>query len=346
MRQTRAFNSRNGFRSITGERVLVTGGAGFIGANLVRVLLDQDCQVTVLDNLSSGQPGYLAGLPIDFVEGDIRDVDRVNQLVQSCDNIVHLAAQADVQDSIADPRLDCEVNITGTLNLLEACRRAASRGPAKRIRTRSPSVNGGPRFVFASSCAPLGRQPPPTTENQAPLPISPYGVSKLAGESYCLAYHGAWGLRTVALRLANVYGPFSYHKDSVIARFFKDALASGTIVIDGDGRQTRDFVYVDDVCQAIVRALTSEVSGEVIQIGAGVETDLLTLASWVQAARGGMIRIEHSPPRPGDIRNNFSAIRKANRMLEWRPRTTLADGLQRTWRWFCRVRVHGDVVTV
>ncbi len=236
------------------KSVLVTGGAGFIGANLVRILLDRDYRVTVLDNLSTGRREYLDGLPIEFIRGDILDVELVNRVVPGHDGIVHLAAQTGVPGSLADPRRDCEVNVIGMLNLLEACRLA-----------------GVGRFVFASSNAPLGRQPPPATEDKAPLPISPYGASKLAGEGYCLAYHGSWGLGTVVLRFANVYGPYSTHKNSVVAKFFKDILAKGQITIDGDGRQTRDFLYVDDLCRAIVLALESDVAGEVFQIATGVE---------------------------------------------------------------------------
>ena len=163
------------------SKVLVTGGAGFIGANLVRLLLGQGHQVTVLDNLSSGHREYLVGLPVQFVVGNVLDVDLVNRLVPGHDSLVHLAAQTGVPLSLADPRRDCEVNIIGTLNLLEACRKAQQAG------------GRAPRFVLASSNAALGRQLPPATEDKAPLPISPYGASKLAGEAYCLAYHGSGG---------------------------------------------------------------------------------------------------------------------------------------------------------
>jgi len=178
-------------------KILVTGGAGFIGANLVRLLLNEGHRVRVLDNFSVGRREYLAGLDLEVIEGDILDPEVVAQAIAGLDGVVHLAAQTGVPGSLQNPRRDCEVNVIGTLNMLEACRHA-----------------GVSRFVFASSNAPLGRQPPPATEDKAPLPISPYGASKLAGEGYCLAYHGSWGLGTVILRFANIYGPYSAHKNT------------------------------------------------------------------------------------------------------------------------------------
>jgi len=298
-------------------KILVTGGAGFIGANLVRMLLKRGYQVTVLDNLSTGQREYIEDLPIRFVEGDILDADLVNRVVPGHNGVVHLAAQCGVPASLANPRRDCEVNIVGTLNPLEASR-----------------MNGIRRFVFASSNAPLGRQPPPATEDKAPLPVSPYGASKLAGEAYCLAYYGSWGLGTVVLRFGNVYGPFSAHKNSVVAKFFKDILTEGGITIDGDGNQTRDFIYVDDLCRAILLALESDVAGEVFQIATGVETSINELAAIVQEIVGRGVKVNYGPPRQGDIRKNYSAVSKARAVLGWEPSMALRQGLELTWEWF------------
>ncbi len=295
----------------------MTGGAGFIGANLLRPLVDRGYQVTVLDNLSGGRMECLAGLPVEFIKGDILDVELVNRLVPGHDGIVHLAAQTGVPGSLQDPRRDCQVNVVDTLNILEACRHS-----------------GVGRFVFASSNAPLGRQPPPASEDKAPLPISPYGASKLAGEGYCLAYHGSWGLGTIALRFANVYGPYSAHKHSVVAKFFKDMRATGRITIDGDGGQTRDFIYVDDLCRAIVLALESDVGGEVFQIATGVETSIRDPAATLQGVAGKSVEMRHAPARQGDIRENYSAVVKVQEVLGWEPTVTLRDGLQETWEWF------------
>ena len=173
------------------DRVLITGGAGFIGANLVRRLLAERYVVRVLDNFSTGQRSYLAGLDIELIEGDILDREVVETAVTHVSGVVHSAAQTSVPNSVSDPIFDCRENVLGTLILLEACRQA-----------------NVPRFVFASSNAPLGRQRPPVHEEQVPLPISPYGASKLAGEGYCLEYHGYWGLGTIILRFANLYGIF------------------------------------------------------------------------------------------------------------------------------------------
>lgn len=304
------------------HHILVTGGAGFVGANLVRLLLDSGYQVRVLDNFSTGQRAYLDGLDLEIHEGDILDVAAVERAVDGVDGIVHLAAQTGVPGSLADPRHDCEVNVIGTLNLLEAAR------------ARQEAVGRQIRFVFASSNAPLGKQPPPATEDKAPLPISPYGASKLAGEGYCLAYHGSWGLGTIVLRFANLYGPFSSHKGSVVAKFIKDIQSGGTITIDGDGQQTRDFIYVGDLCRAIQLALESAISGEVFQIATGVETSILDLARLIQQVMASDVQITHAPPRQGDMRKNYSEIFKIERMLGWVPGKKLCDGLQLTWEWF------------
>lgn len=298
-------------------RVLVTGGAGFIGANLVRLLLEHSYQVTVLDNLSTGRWEYLKGLPIEFTKGDIRNADLANQEVSGHDGVVHLAAQTGVPASLVAPRIGCEVNVIGTLNMLQASQLA-----------------GVERFVFASSNAPLGRQPPPATEGKAPLPISPYGASKLAGEGYCLAYHGSWGLGTIVLRFSNIYGPYSAHKSSVIPQFFKDILAKDHITIDGDGQQTRDFLYVGDLCHAILLSLESNVGGEVFQVATGVETSIIELANMIQRIVGRDVEMECGLPRRGDIRRNYSAIAKVRQMLNWNPRVGLSQGLRETYGWF------------
>lgn len=304
------------------RNVLVTGGAGFIGANLARLLVSENLQVTVLDSLVAGKRNYLDGLPVRFVQGDILDSELLRQLLPGHD-VVHLAAQTGVPGSLADPRRDCEVNVVGTLNLLEALREAAESGMER------PG-----RLVFASSNAPLGRQPPPASEDKAPLPISPYGASKLAGEAYCLAYHGSWGLGTVVLRFGNVYGPFSAHKKSVVAAFVSRLLAGGQISIDGDGRQTRDFIYVADLCRAILLALKSEAAGEVFQIATGIETSIQQLAELLLQISGRDAAIGYAPPRQGDIRRNYSSISKARRLLGWEPRAELQSGLRETLDWF------------
>lgn len=333
-------------------KILVTGGAGFIGANVVRELLDHGWQVTVLDNFSAGRREYLKGLPITFIEGDILDSDLANRAVRGHDGIVHLAAQTGVPGSLADPRRDCEVNVIGTLNLLEALRTEVERrkltkgrsgtgeeGDRKETASQRRTASAQMRFVFASSNAPLGRQPPPATEDKAPLPISPYGASKLSGEAYSLGYHGSWGLGTVALRFGNAYGPFSTHKHSVVAKFFKDILTKGEVTIDGDGKQTRDFIYVGDLCRAILLALESDVGGEVFQIATGVETSILDLSAMTQEVAERKTGVHHVLPRQGDIRKNYSSIAKVQDILGWKPSVELIEGLRKTWEWFVHTMV-------
>lgn len=312
------------------KRVLVTGGAGFIGANLVRLLLDRRYQVTVLDNLAAGRREYLDGLSVEFIHGDILDRTALKRAVAGKNGVVHLAAQTGVPGSLRDPRKDCEINVLGTLNMLEACR-----AEKERVAAHANGAHAcGPRFVFASSNAPLGRQSPPATEDKAPLPISPYGASKLAGEAYCLAYHGSWGLGTVALRFGNVYGPFSEHKGSVVAKFFQDIVAGGKLVVEGDGRQTRDFVYVEDLCRAVVLSLESNVEGEVIQIATGIETSIQSLAGLVREIAGPDVRFQRGPERHGDVRRSYSNVNKAKALLGWQPHVSLVKGLRTTLQAF------------
>jgi len=309
-------------------KVLVTGGAGFIGANLVRKLIDEGYFVRVLDNLSTGSLEYLNGLNIEFIEGDILNLDSVSNAVNGVDSIIHLAAQTGVPGSIENPRHDCVTNVIGTLNMLDAIRIAWD-GSQNQI------SKGQPRFIFASSNAPLGRQEPPATENKAPLPVSPYGASKLASEGYCLAYNGSWGLGTVVLRFGNVYGPFSAHKNSVVAKFIKDILSSGEIIVDGGGMQTRDFIYVEDLCRAILLALEVDgAQGEVFQLATGVETSISNLSHMVKNIVGRDISIGAGPMRRGDVEKNYSEIAKINRIMGWSPQIDLLDGLQTTWEWF------------
>jgi UDP-glucose 4-epimerase len=205
-----------------------------------------------------------------------------------------------------------------------------------------PICAGVRRFVFASSNAPLGEQPPPAHEGLVPRPLSPYGASKLAGEAYGSAFHGAFGLLTVSLRFANAYGPRSRRKGSVVAAYCRAALEGRPLVIYGDGAQTRDFIHVRDLCQAIRRSLAVDAGGEVFQVATGTETTILDLAGRIRALAaadlGREVAVEHRPARAGEILRNTSDIAKARRVLGFAPAVALADGLPETWRWF---REHG-----
>ena len=303
------------------KRALVTGGAGFVGANLLPLLIGNGYRVRVLDDFSHGQAAYLEGLDIDVVEGDILNPRLVEKLVGEADRVVHLAAQTGVPRSIENPRKDCETNVLGTLNILEAARLNKGKGH-------------GIRLVFASSNAPLGRQAPPATEEKVPLPISPYGASKLAAEGYCLAYHGSWDIGTIVFRFANLYGPYSAHKESVVAKFVKAILKGDSITIDGAGDQTRDFIFVGDMCRAIITALEAEVSGEIFQVATGVETSIGALVKQLQALMGNAVDVQHGPERQGDMLKNYSSVTKIERVLGWIPKTDLASGLEQTVAWF------------
>ena len=302
------------------SRILVTGGAGFIGTSVVHALLDRGDDVVVLDSGVAAGFGYLAGGPAQIVRSDIRDMEAVRAAVRGCSAIVHLAAQASVPESIAHPLDDLSINVDASLGLLEAAR-AADVG----------------RFVFASSNAVIGGHPPPAHEGLVPFPVSPYGAAKAAIEAYLRAYGEAFGLTSVSLRFANAYGPWSAHKTSVVAAFVKAYLAGGPLRIYGTGEQTRDYVYVDDLTAMVLACLAApagRIAGEVFQVGTGVETSLRSLADTLFAVGGAEVPIESAPPSPGDVPRNVSHVAKAARVVGWRPQVELRDGLARTLDWF------------
>ena len=315
---------------------LITGGCGFIGRALIRALTDEGGHaIRVYDNLSVGSRDDLAGTapftegtgwdaPLTLTEGDILDADAMRAVTEGAGVVIHLAANTGVGPSVENPRMDCETNVTGTLNALEAARAA-----------------GTGRFVFASSGAPLGVQTPPLHEEMAPHPASPYGASKLAGEGYCSAYFHSFGVGTVVLRFGNVYGEGSTHKASVVAKFIKRALAGETLEIYGDGSQTRDFIHISDLVRAIRAAATQPgIGGECFQIATAAETTVGALTGRLVAAMEaeGMAppRVVNGETRTGDVARNFSDTSKAARMLGWRARTDLDEGLRRTVRFFLK----------
>lgn len=304
--------------------VLITGGCGFVGVNLAASISQSYDRVRVLDNLSIGSldalkavwPGGEDTADLEFLQGDVRERRDVEEAVRGVDAVVHLAAQSGVATSIEDPGFDHSINVLGTLNVLEASRRS-----------------GVQRVVFSSSNASAGEQLPPVTEAGTPRPISPYGASKLAAEGYCSAYNEAYGLETVALRFANAYGPHSTHKTSVIARFLSKVLADAPLTIYGDGSQTRDFVYIEDLCQAIGLALDEAPSG-VYQVGTGAETSVNELISTLETISGKELAKEYVPIRRGEVKRMFLDITKARKQLGYEPKFVLSKGLERTYRWF------------
>jgi UDP-glucose 4-epimerase len=306
--------------------VLVTGGAGFIGANLLRQL-DPSHDVRVLDNLVRGSRELLpADREIELVVGDIRDPDAVKRAVDGVDLVIHLAAFGSVVESVTDPVENFEINARGTFEML-----------------RGTANAGVERFVFASTGgAIMGDQEPPIDERSLPWPISPYGASKLCGEAYMHAFAGSFGMRPVALRFANVYGPYSAHKKGVITRFIRAALAGGTFEIFGDGEASRDFLHVDDLCRGILAAADSDLSDEVLHLASANETTINELARLILDLVGSDVEVVHHPKRLGEVERNFARADRAREVLGWEPQLSLRDGMTSTIEWF---RAH-DTVSV
>ena len=303
--------------AVTQGRVLVTGGAGFIGVNLAPALAELGFATRCYDNLATGRRDDAVKAGYDeIVEGDVLDLDALTAAARDCTHVVHLAAQAGVPASVEDPLGDCETNVRGTLHALLAARDVGVAG-----------------FVFASSNAPLGEITPPAHEGLVARPTSPYGASKLSGGAYCSAFAGSYGVPTVVLRFSNVYGPYSYHKGSVVAAFCKQALAGEPLVVYGDGTQTRDFVFVEDLCRGIAAAVTDGGSGVVAHLASGTETTVLEVASLVAERLGG-VTVEHRPARVGDVARSASDISTARALFGFAPRVTLEEGLDRTAAWF------------
>ncbi len=313
-------------RALLGH-LLVTGGCGFIGANLVRRVAARGLARTirVVDDESLGSRAAIAGAGAEFVQGDIRDADLLRRALRGVDAVVHLAADTRVIDSIADPARNFDVNVVGTFRLLGLMREA-----------------GVPRLVNASTGgAILGEAPPPVHEDMPPRPASPYGAAKAAAEAYCSAFAQSYGLHAVSLRFSNVYGPLSFHKGSVVAAFMRRILDDAPLVVYGDGSQTRDYVFVEDLCDGIVAAMTAGAAGT-FQLGSGNGTTLTALIERIAAAVGPARRprVRHEPFRAGEIRHTWTDVTKAREQLGWTPRTALPDGLARTWAWFCEQPRH------
>ncbi len=306
------------------RNILITGGCGFIGTNLVKYLTARGFTLKILDNLSLGKQDNLSEVgwkpsTYNFITGDIRDHDILNKATADIDAVVHLAANPGVAESIENPQRAWETNVSGTLNLLEACR-----------------INHVKTFILASSNAVLGKHHPPANELKVPKPMSPYGASKLAGEALCSAYYHSFGLNTTSLRFANCYGPHSRHKSSVVAKFMNRIKQNEPLIIYGDGEQTRDFVHVEDICQAIFLCLSTggDSEGQVFQIASGKETTINKLITLLRETIGCDIPIIHEPKRKGDIRRNYSDITKARNKLRFEPDIELKHGLKDLWHWY------------
>ena len=318
---------------------LITGGCGFLGIALIKRFLSENIKnIRIIDNLSVGKINDLKNVcdfrkldasevkhspqGVELIVGDVLDDKLAINITKGCEMIVHFAANTGVGPSVENPRADMMTNIFGTFNYLEASR-----------------INKVSRFIFASSGAPIGEADPPIHEELAPHPVSPYGASKLAGEGYCSAYKKTFNLDTVILRFGNVYGPGSIHKSSVVAKFIQKALAGEVLEIYGDGNQTRDFIFIDDLIDAIILSLTSDdIGGEIFQISSNKETAIEDLKNIIVAElinRGiKNTIIKNVLKRVGDVKRNYSDTAKAKKKLGWKPRVQLKVGISRTVSYF------------
>jgi UDP-glucose 4-epimerase len=300
---------------------LVTGGAGFVGATLVRRLVAGGHRVRVIDNLSTGDAAHLAGVDAELVKGDIRDADALDDAIRGTTAVIHLAAAGSVIGSVQDPVANFEANVLGTFRVLDAARRG-----------------GVTNVVLASTGGALiGDATPPVSERSLPKPISPYGASKLAGEGYAHAFAKTYGIRTVAIRFGNVYGPWCSRKRGVINVFFEALHSGAPLVIYGDGTASRDYVHVDDIATALRLALTSDrvPGGTVLHAASGVETTVTELADLCRRAAGKPGHpIEYRPKRAGEVGRNFASYDLAHELLGYAPSVRREDGIPRLWQWF------------
>lgn len=307
-------------------KFLVTGGAGFIGSHLVERLIKDGHRVTVIDNFSSGRMeniAHLEGGDLRIIDGDIRDADLVHKSMRNVEYILHQAARPSVIRSIKDPMPTHAVNLDGTLNILEAARRYKS---VKRL-------------VFASSSSVYGDTPTlPKSESMPTHPVSPYAVTKLAGENYLRAYYENYGLETVALRYFNVFGPRQDPESeysAVIPLFATRLLRGLPPMIYGDGKQTRDFTYVENVVEANLQALTApKAAGDVFNIACGARVTILGLANLIAEAVGTSREPNMKDARSGEVRHSLADISKAEDRLGYRVRVSLLQGLTRTVEWY------------
>ena len=302
------------------KQVLVTGGAGFIGSNIVALLArETTAAIVVLDNLSSGYRENLQALPVRFVQGDVRDEAAVRDAVRGCDTVFHLAASVGNARSIDDPIQDSEINVLGTLRVLEAARHG-----------------GVTKVVYSSSAGIFGElKTLPIREDHPIEPDTPYGASKLCGEKLCLSYAKLYPMESVCLRYFNVYGVHQRYDayGNVIPIFAHRVLHGEPITIYGDGEQTRDFVNVADVARAnVAAALAGGISGA-FNIASGTRITINRLAELIQSASGVRGVVRHGPPRPGDVRHSLADVSAASAAFGYRPAVDLEPGLREYMAW-------------
>ena len=304
-------------KTLNEQKVIVTGGAGFIGSNLCRTLLEQGAKVTAFDNLYSGKIEYIEDLMnkgLIFAQEDIRDKSALEKAMKNCKVVFHLAAQTSVPFSMENPKEDCEINVVGTVNVLEAARKASA------------------RVVFASSCAVYGNpEKRPTPETYPTHPIAFYGLTKLLGENYCRFYQETYGLEVVMFRIFNVYGPDCH---GAIYDFLKKLKKTpDKLEVLGTGKQSRDFVYVSDMVNALIKAATiPEAAGQVFNIGTGTTTSVAELARMIVDILGLKkvdIYFKGGQAWAGDMDITLANNSKAVNTLQWKPQVNLREGLKK-----------------
>jgi len=305
-------------------RYLVTGGAGFIGSNIVDELVRRGHDVAVIDDLSAGKEENLAAVKdkIQMIRGSICDLPTVSAACRGVDYVLHLAARTSVPRSVKDPLETNRVNIDGTLNVLVAARDAGVR-----------------RVVYAASSSAYGETPTlPKVESMPPAPISPYGVTKLVGEVYAQVFGRVYGLENVSLRYFNVFGPRqdpTSQYSGVLAKFLTAQLEGGELVIYGDGQQSRDFTYIDNIVDLTLRAAEAPgVSGMIFNGGTGARYTLNETVKLLGKISGRPAQVRYDPPRPGDILHSQADISLARKHLAYEPLVNYEEGLRRTWEWY------------
>ena len=309
-------------------KYLVIGGAGFIGCILARFLLNQGCQVVVLDDFSTGKRANLADIlgRITLIEGDVRDAATVERSMAGCDGVFHEAALGSVPRSVANPAATHDVNVNGTLRILEAARQLGVR-----------------RVIFAASSSAYGDQrESPKHEDMVPRPISPYAASKVACEAYMRSYAAVYGLQTLCLRYFNVFGPYQDPEGdyaAVIPIFVSRLLRAEAPVICGDGEQTRDFCYIDNVCQANWLAIHAPVevcNGQALNIACNRRISVNQVFNHIRRLLGSDIQPQHGPDRPGDVKHSVASVDRAGQVIGYHPQVYFEEGLARSIEWYRR----------
>ena len=321
-------------------KVLITGGLGFIGSNLTKLLLSKKSvkKIIIIDNFSKSSTKYLdlfakykiyksknkykkSNARVEVIKADIMDYKFALKVTKNIDYVVHLAAESGVDASINEPKKAFDINVIGTFNYLDAAR-----------------VNNIKRFIFSSSGAVFGNAKPPISEDMPRSPISPYGSSKLSIESFCETYSSVFSINSTILRFSNAYGNYSNHKTSVVSTFINRLINRQSLVINGNGEHTRDFIHVEDICSAMFKCLRNKVGSETFHVATGNETSLNSLIRIFKESLNDEyqknIKVIYKNPRLGDMKKNYSSIAKIKKELKWKPKYNLKDGLKSTISWY------------